>query len=224
MINLELKIVAAKYNEVDNRLPAALGSSIERNVKKVINSRKSPAQIAEVVIDNAGVTAPTAALAKLKQRKYTDEVAKIEERCSQYVEARMKLYPVAASHPSEIGKKLPTDISDDVETSPRTYPAATSRNNKDHCNPRHAQSARESGYKTYNVNNYDYIDQPLDVPSLTVIRPVNEMFANIVDHHSCRLTKKSARYDNNVSSELSKMTRNTAVQMKERTFSVEDAE
>lgn len=89
----------------------------------------------------------------------------------------------------------------------------------------HAQLGYSSKFRheTYKVNKYNRVDQPLNVPGLAVIRPVNKLFANVVYHRSYRLIKKSTRYENDVADELSKITKETAVQMKDRNFPGNDS-
>lgn len=70
---------------------------------------------------NPALITPAAAFDKSKQRNYTEERAKIEKRCQQYLEAEMALDPFTASIPSEIRKKLPTDSPKDICANPKTY-------------------------------------------------------------------------------------------------------
>lgn len=66
-------------------------SSIRPFLKKLANSLQTIAQVTEVIIDSSASIVPPAALAKLKQRKYTDEKAKIEKHYRQHIETVMKL-------------------------------------------------------------------------------------------------------------------------------------
>lgn len=66
---------------------------------------------------------------------------------------------------------------------------------------------------------YNRVEQPSDITILTAIRPVNKCFAGIDDYHNCRFIEKSARYDDDVASKLNKMTKITAMQMNNQTFS-----
>lgn len=61
-------------------------------------------------------------------------------------------------------------------------------------------------------------ENPSDVPGLVVIQPVSELFSNAVDYRNYLLIKKSAWDDHDLANKLSKMTRNIAVQMKNRIF------
>lgn len=85
----------------------------------MLNSRQIIAGITSSVINNAGSIAPTAALVKLEQRKYTDERANTKKHCGQLLKAQVKLDSVADLNPPEIVEELPTNISDDVRKNQR---------------------------------------------------------------------------------------------------------
>lgn len=57
---------------------------------------------------------------------------------------------------------------------------------------------------------------------MIVIKHVNKLFADAVDYRNYRLIKKSTRYEDDVANKLNKMTKKTAVQMKDRTVSAKD--
>lgn len=96
----------------------------------------------EGVIDNFGLIAPTAVPFRSVQRKYTNEIVKIRDRCREYVEAGKKLGPVAVSNQSDIGEETLTDISNDVKMNPEAYSVATLRRSIDDFNPTDVQAAR----------------------------------------------------------------------------------
>lgn len=66
------------------------------------------------------------------------------------------------------------------------------------------------------------VDQPIDVPGLTVIRQMSEIYADAIDYRSSLLIKKSFWYVDDVAYKLIKMTKKTAVQIRDRTFSGKD--
>lgn len=72
------------------------------------------------------------------------------------------------------------------------------------------------------MNNPNRLGQPSDVPALAVIVAVNELFADDVDYRNCRLIENSSRYDDDMAYKLNRMTKKTAVHMKDQTFSVKD--
>lgn len=57
-----------------------------------------------------------------------------------------------------------------------------------------------------------------DALGVTAVQLVNELFNNAVGYRNYRDIEKSARYDNKVASELSKMDMNATAQMKSRTL------
>lgn len=57
---------------------------------------------------------------------------------------------------------------------------------------------------------------------MIVIKPTNELFKDAVDYRSYRLIKNLARKADDVANELSKMTKKTDVQMKDRIFNGKD--
>lgn len=63
----------------------------------------------------------------------------------------------------------------------------------------------------------------MEVDGLKVIEPVNDLFSNALDYHTYRMIKKSAKYNDDVANELHKMTKETAVKMKDRIFSGKNA-
>lgn len=90
-----LETFTAQHKGVDNRLLAALESLIRRIVRNVVSLSQTTAQITEDIIDIPGSVSPMATLDKSKPRKYTDERAKIGDRCGKYAEAGMELGHVA---------------------------------------------------------------------------------------------------------------------------------
>lgn len=62
----------------------------------------------------------------------------------------------------------------------------------------------------------------LDVKDLKVLSLVNGLFTDATNYRQYRLLKKSGRYDKDVDHELSHMTKNVAVHMKDRTFGFKD--
>lgn len=63
----------------------------------------------------------------------------------------------------------------------------------------------------------------LDVLGIRVAELVNHRFAAAVDNRNYLILKKSSRYDDHVAHEYQKMAKNIAVQMKDHTFSGNDA-
>lgn len=124
-----------QHKGVDNCLSASVESLIERIVSKMVKSPQTIAQIMESVIDYRGFIAQITAIVKPKQCRYTNEEAKGEELCRKCVKDGMKLDPVVALNPSEIGKKLPTNISEDDRTFTIAYSTAALRSSSDHYNP-----------------------------------------------------------------------------------------
>lgn len=81
MTQLVLNTVTTQHKRVDKHLSATVNSLIERIVKKLVSSLETISVIWKAVIDNRKFIAPTTALVKSGQRKYTKGRAKIEERC-----------------------------------------------------------------------------------------------------------------------------------------------
>lgn len=77
--------------------------------------------------------------------------------------------------------------------------------------------------KTFKIDKKYHFDQPSYVPGPAVVRSVNKQLEDAVDYRNYRLSKKSSRYENEVANELNKMTKNIAVQMKNRSFSGKDS-
>lgn len=69
-------------------------------------SPQTTARITVATIDNPGLLAPAAALARSVQHEYTERRARIVVGCGKLVGSVMKLDP-AASNPSEIGENRP---------------------------------------------------------------------------------------------------------------------
>lgn len=140
----------------------------------------------EAVIDKRKVIAVTAVLMKPGQRKYTDSRVDIEERFRQFVEAAMELDPIPVLQRLEIGVRPSTDISEDVGSTLKSYSIATMYRDSVHYISRHAQPADngEFWYQTFKANDNNRVYRPLDVPDLTVIRPVCKQLANTVDYHN----------------------------------------
>lgn len=80
MTKFVLKTLTAKHKRVKERLSAALESSIECIVRKIVSLPQAAAEVTKAAIDNTEVIAPNAAFVKSKERKCTDQKAKIEER------------------------------------------------------------------------------------------------------------------------------------------------
>lgn len=87
------------------------------------------------------------ALVKLKQQKYKDERGKNEERYRQFVKDGMKPDPISFSHPSEIGERWSTDLSDDATKNPKPYSLSTSRNSSEHYVSTPIQPARTNKFR-----------------------------------------------------------------------------
>lgn len=64
----------------------------------------------------------------------------------------------------------------------------------------------------------DISDDKTSPRACSIIKSVNELFADAVDYRNYRLIKKSAWYDDGIANELNKMAKKTAVQMKNRIF------
>lgn len=101
MTKIVVQSVTARKKPLNKRQSTALKSLIERVVKKVVKSPETASQVTKAVINNPGLIAATASLFNSEQRKYTDERAKIEECCRQYVEAGIILDYVAVPNPSD---------------------------------------------------------------------------------------------------------------------------
>lgn len=69
------------------------------------------------------------------------------------------------------------------------------------------------------MNKINRFAQPPDASSLAFLRPVKEVFADAVDHQNYRIIKKFFLSDNGITNELNKMTKKTAVQISDWTFS-----
>lgn len=134
------------------------------------------------------------------------------------MEAGTKTDPFSVSSPSEGIDLPPIDISDD-----KRYPLAYSIQNSKmgHRNELHDVRPREAVHVKSTDNQYkimsDFltkIEYASDVPVVTVNESVNKVFTDKVDYKNYRLSKKSARYYDDVSNEINKMTEKTAVQIK----------
>lgn len=62
------------------------------------------------------------------------------------------------------------------------------------------------------------LENPADALGVKVIKLVYELFTNAVHYQNYRLIKNSKRYDDDVTNELNKITKKSAVQMKDQTF------
>lgn len=73
---------------------------------------------------------------------------------------------------------------------------ATSRISSDHNIPANEESVHigKLRHKPYNIKNKSLFDQPSDVPGVTVIRPMNEMFLNAVYYQNYITIKKFSQY------------------------------
>lgn len=121
MIIFVLENVTAQHNGVDNSLLAATELMFERIVCEMVSSPQIIPQIQEAVINNSRFIAPTPAFVQSEQCNYTDRRAKVEKRYRKYFKVGMKLNPVAAPSPSEIGLKPATEISSSIRMSLKAY-------------------------------------------------------------------------------------------------------
>lgn len=78
---------------------------------------------------------------------------------------------------------------------------------------------REFRHQSNRANSENRVDQPSDVPDLQINWSVSEKVADGVDYRSYRLIEKYTRYEDDVAKKISKITKNTAVQMKAGTIS-----
>lgn len=133
----------------------------------------------------------------------------------------MTLNPVAVSKPLENGSKEPTNYSNNFKANLKACAKVTLCNSSDYYNPGHAQPTHNSKFRqeTNKASSYSRVDQPSDDRDLTAIRAVNELFADEIDYRDYIFIEKSARYDDEVANELKKMTKKSALHMKDRTFS-----
>lgn len=131
---LLLETVTAQYKGVDSDLLAVLESLIDHIVKRVLISPRIIAEVTGAVIYSAVFVTIASVLVKLEEGKRTDDKLRIEERCRWYVEAGMKVDPVAVSSPPETGENPPTDISVDFKTGQKAHLIATLCRSSDHQN------------------------------------------------------------------------------------------
>lgn len=97
----------------------------------------------------------------------------------------------------------------------------SSYDSSDKYRSRHMQQAHnsESRPQIYKANNYDCANQLLNFPGLAAIKPVRRLISDGVTHCNYLIIGKSAGYKDEVPSELMKMTKRTAAQMKDQAFS-----
>lgn len=192
MTTLVFETVTARHKGVDKHLSTALESLVDHIVKKVVHSPGKIGPIDEDVIDNPGCFVPVAVFVKSEQRKYTDERARIKQRCRQFAGNGMKSDPVAVSCPSNSAEEPPINIRDPVKTSPKTYSMSTLQNYSGRYNLRHMQSMRSSmlRHQAIKKNNYNCVDQASDAPGIAGFRLVNELFADAVNYCIYRLIQK----------------------------------
>lgn len=69
------------------------------------------------------------------------------------------------------------------------------------------------------VNNYDRVDLRSVVPGLTVTRLVHKLLPNLIDYPDYRFIKTFAQYDKDDAIEFNMRLKNTALQLKDKTFS-----
>lgn len=171
------------------------------------------------------ITLATAPL-KAKRRKITKEQTNAKERGRQFIEVGTKVDLLTASIPSVESKRPRTDISGEKRKSPQAHPISKLSSDSDWYNcvppgtPPPAKSRHDNKKTTVTIISRNEISS--EVPGLVVFQPVNELFADAVDYLNFRLIKKSSRYDKYSTNKLDKMTRKTAVQMKDRTFNRKD--
>lgn len=69
------------------------------------------------------------------------------------------------------------------------------------------------------ISNYNHVGQPPDVLGITVIKPLNKLFANAVKYSSYTLIRELDWYDYDAANDQREITKNTAVQINNRTDS-----
>lgn len=226
MNKLVLETLITNLNGVDNRVSAAMETLVLHTVRKVVRSLEFMSPFSDAVIDNLGFITQVAALVRFKQRGLAAEKGNIEDRFRQFVGAGIMSNPRQVSVVSEGSDRTPTDNSDDT-TNPRTYSIQQSELGYEHdwhdARTSYAVSgeARNKPYRNKLARPYKR-KYPPDVPAMTVIKPVSELFANSLDYRNYNLIRKSTCYEENVTNELNKLTKKTAVQTKDRTFSGTD--
>lgn len=98
---------------------------------------------------------------------------------------------------------------------------ARSHSSSGYYNRRIAQTVHidEKRREIYNTSKTNHVDQPSELRALTGHMPLNKLFAEAFDYQKDRLIKKSQRNDDNVANKLNKMSKKTAVRMKDQSFS-----
>lgn len=98
----------------------------------------------------------------------------------------------------------------------------TSQTNSDYVNRTNLQlpCVGDCRHETYKTKTKNRVDQPSEAADQIDIRPVSELFADVVDYRDYRLIEKYSRYKDDVANELSNMTKKISLQLKERTFVV----
>lgn len=210
---------------VDNGLLEALEMLVFRTVHKVMNTPKFTRQFLNAVTNNPKAVAPVVALVRSEQQKLVIEQAKIVDRFQEFVEAGKRWTPTQSWHCRK-GAIDPWPISQATwETHKRTrlnnhnlVPGMTGmmQDRDMPCSKNDLQDVQKQ------VGFSEHVVHRSDVPSVTVIKPVNELFPNADYYQNYRLIRKSAWYDNDESNELNKMKRKTAVQMKDQILKRKD--
>lgn len=159
---------------------------------------------------------------KVEQQNYTDQLDRIDDKSQKYVLDGMKIDPVANTNPSD---NWQTTVHlyfrrRQKRTQRRTMTASRRRSNSH--NPMHVQPAHNGHFRPpYKAVNNHPVDQYSYVPDLPFIRPVNEVFADDVDYRNYALIKKPTWHEDEVRSDVIKMTRKAVLQMKDQIHRVE---
>lgn len=184
VIKLVLQTINLIYRGFHNFLSAAVETFVLRIMQKVLNSPEFISRFFDAIIDNPGFIAPVVTLVKSEQQKLVIKLAKNEDRCPKFVEAGTKMDPHPVPVLSKESYRPPTDISTTRRTDELTFSTL-------------AMGLREwmARCKTIPCRKFEY---SLEVPGVTVIKPMNEVFTDAVDYQNYRLIKKSTRYNDNV--------------------------
>lgn len=125
-----------------------------------------------------------------------------------------------------VGKyqRTPTNISNDVRTSPNVYSMAILHSSSELYNLRSAQSPHfDNGFHgIYMTEKKNHVDQPSENSGLTVVRPFNKSFADSFNYRKDRTIKRLSPYDNDFAIEFNRMFKKATVQRMYQTFSCKE--
>lgn len=174
---------------MENRFSTVLETLVLHNVRKVVNAPDFVCKYFDAVIDIPAFINQVVALVRSEQRKVAAGQVRIEDRRRQIVEAEVKIDLRPASAASEESNRPPTDISNG-KTNPCAYYFQRSQLDCENWNISKTSCAVPTSvtakpYKRKPVPPYKP-EYPTDVLKATVLKPVDDLSANLVDYRNYR--------------------------------------